>query len=337
MTTPGAPRWSADVDQFEWLRVRLDDFRSGHVASVVPSGFEAYARILHPVETPRRGGRLVRWADVARWSGAELDGSSQWIAVALAEVTPVAPRPWRSQGPHSGSLYRDDAQALVSTVRGFTTTPDDCWCCLWEGYAMSGVAFATYGPREARPVTPIVADAVRTGPKVHTDYRDYFLFEASLDRSFLDIAESLDGHTPNLWWPSDRAWCVGTEIYSDSTYVGGSSALVAAILECRDLEAFEVRATDSFHDVMPEWLAVVVAQAVDDLLSTGRARIVTALGDVHLEFQRPSRLRRGFVRYSVGAGDRGASGGSPLSHGREDELREQVQWRVQSALRSLVT
>jgi hypothetical protein len=36
------------------------------VTSVVPGGFEACARVLHPAEEPLRGGdRVVRWAEVA--------------------------------------------------------------------------------------------------------------------------------------------------------------------------------------------------------------------------------------------------------------------------------
>ena len=30
------------------------------------------------------------------------------------------------------------------------------------------------------------------------------------------------GHSPSIWWPEDRAWCVATDIDLFDTYVGGS-------------------------------------------------------------------------------------------------------------------
>jgi hypothetical protein len=35
---------------------------------------------------------------------------------------------------------------------------------------------------------------------------------------------------PNLWWPDDRTWCVGTDIDLMTTYVGGSGACIEALV-----------------------------------------------------------------------------------------------------------
>ena len=51
--------------------------------------------------------------------------------------------------------------------------------------------------------------------------------------------------SPNLFWPADHAWCVATELDFDSTLVGGSVELVAAILEAPALDAWAVRPDDS--------------------------------------------------------------------------------------------
>jgi hypothetical protein len=56
--------------------------------------------------------------------------------------------------------------------------------------------------------------------------------------------QSFDPQSPNLFWPADKAWCVATEIDLDSTYVGGSAALIAAILSDERLEAFPADVTD---------------------------------------------------------------------------------------------
>jgi hypothetical protein len=48
----------------------------------------------------------------------------------------------------------------------------------------------------------------------------------------------------SLWWPNGRAWFVGTEIDLNSTYVGGSSLAIEALLATPDdLEAFPVGRT----------------------------------------------------------------------------------------------
>ncbi|MGY1855148.1 hypothetical protein [Modestobacter sp. SYSU DS0290] len=53
-------------------------------------------------------------------------------------------------------------------------------------------------------------------------------------------AEWFIPQSPNLWWPADRSWCVGTEIDFDSTLVAGSRALVDELLAHPVLEALEV-------------------------------------------------------------------------------------------------
>jgi hypothetical protein len=52
-------RWSSAIDQARWIAERLGPFAEG-VTSVVPAGFDAYARILHPAEEPGSGERLVQ-------------------------------------------------------------------------------------------------------------------------------------------------------------------------------------------------------------------------------------------------------------------------------------
>jgi hypothetical protein len=70
-----APRWSDDVGQAGWIAERLTPWEDEYpVTIVVPAGFEAYARVLHPAATPDNGDRLVRWAEVAAasWRAARL-------------------------------------------------------------------------------------------------------------------------------------------------------------------------------------------------------------------------------------------------------------------------
>jgi hypothetical protein len=337
MTVFSTPQWSTDVSQAEWLKDRLDDLMAGTVSSIVPRGFEAYARILHPVETPLHGRRLVRWQDVANWGDQVLTAHSHWLAVAMPEKKPDHPRPWTSQGPKQGSLYPEDARLLAQIAGQFTETPQQCWCCIWEGFgwwSRSWLVAPGY-PSPSPPPSPIPIEA-KDWPKVHSGHRDYFLFEESLDTSFMEAIEALEGHSPNLWWPADLAWCVGTEIDFDSTYVGGSRPFIDSILLSEALEAFEVMATDSTFAEMPEWMVRVVGGTVDELLSTGRAEVETSIGGIHFELDRPGRLHRGLFRYEIDSdGNLGGSGQSPLSKGSDVDLRRQLEFQVGYGLRSV--
>jgi hypothetical protein len=337
MTMSPIPRWSFDVSQADWVKKRLDDLMAGTVFSIVPAGFDAYARILHPVETPLHGDRLVRWRDVANWGNQVLTAQSQWLAVAMPENKPRLPRPWKSQGPKRGSLYLDDARALSEIAGQFTDTPQRCWCCIWDGFGWWSRSWLLPPGQFAMspPPSPVPIEA-RDWPKVHTLHRNYFLYEESLETSFVEAIDILEGHSPNLWWPSDHEWCIGTDIDFDSTYVGGSKPFIDAILQSGELEAFEVGLADTTLAELPGWMVRVVGHTVDELLSTGQAVVETSIGRIHFELDRPRRLSRGVLRYETDHnGHRGGSGQSPLGHGSAADLRRQLEFQVEYGLRSL--
>jgi hypothetical protein len=68
--------------------------------------------------------------------------------------------------------------------------------------------------------------------------REFRLFAGPLGA----LEELYDGLevSPNLWWPDDRTWCVGTDIDLMTTYVGASSACVEAMLADEELEVLVV-------------------------------------------------------------------------------------------------
>ena len=63
--------WSTAIEEASWIGPRLSAFGANRVDSVIPSGFPAYVRLLHPVWHRARGEsvRMVRWGEVAAWSG----------------------------------------------------------------------------------------------------------------------------------------------------------------------------------------------------------------------------------------------------------------------------
>jgi hypothetical protein len=54
--------------------------------------------------------------------------------------------------------------------------------------------------------------------------------------------------SPNLWWPDDRAWVVGTDIDGDDTLVAGSHDAIDAVLAHPHLDTTRVTADDQLTE-----------------------------------------------------------------------------------------
>jgi hypothetical protein len=328
--------WSEDVGQASWIGARLAPFGSGVVSSVVPGGFPAYARVLHPAEDPYIGDRVVRWAAVAAWSGMPLRSDSQFHSIALPPVRPASTAPWSGQGPRRGSMYPPDAEVLAELLRPWTTTPDECWFCLWDGYGWDNVqvVFATpiegdgqpEPPGESRDRVPDpIPAAVRQGPRVQLPNRDYLLYRGPVEAAVATVGLASDEQTPNLWWPEDRAWCVATEIDLPWTYVGGHSGLIDRLVSNDRIEALPVGPEDSMAGI-EDWVARWAAQATTDLLASGAAVITTSRGAMRAWLTRPAGRASGMLR-TQSEGDNGVTGSTERRlHGRgEQELRDEVR------------
>jgi hypothetical protein len=153
-----------------------------------------------------------------------------------------------------GELAPELLAALCDVLAPHTSTPDRCWFSLWEGWGWvdgspSAAVLAEGGPFDMAPAFP---PEIMNGPRVVLPGREYILFEGPLDAATemgersgeqvaaahpdLDVRASginpdlFTPQSPSLFWPDDHAWCVATEIDLDSTYIGGTHALVDAIL-----------------------------------------------------------------------------------------------------------
>lgn len=190
--------------------------------SVIPEGYPAYARVLHPAyvageDTP------VRWARVAARNGKTVHSQVQFGRLSGSD-DPYAHPPW-VEPPFVGELPEAEAKTMAATLSNFTTTPDRCYLLVWEGY---GGIEKMYPPS----VTLELPD------------RKYLAYAGSID-SILELC--VDGNTlvgPNLWWPEDQAWVVATEIDFLETYAGGTVACIGQLLGDPDLEAFPLSIDD---------------------------------------------------------------------------------------------
>lgn len=156
--------------------------------------------------------------------------------------------------------YRPDPElvALVTRLAGdHTTTPDRCWFALWEGWGEihgTGRVYAQMDPhrlfgRMFRPppqlqVAPALDDRVLDAPRAELgDWRSYLLFTGPVDAVGdwgarpprpgwpADLPQA--SHT----WPADHAWCITSDVDPDWFTVGGSQALVDAVLAHPHLRA----------------------------------------------------------------------------------------------------
>jgi hypothetical protein len=131
---------------------------------------------------------------------------------------------------------------LSDVLIQYTSTPDNCWFCIWEGYAwMHGGRAVTGNP------PGLVPPGVRHGGRVRLPGRDYYLYRDGVAgaKTFVPFPWNL---RPNLWWPDDRAWCVATEIDNVATYVGGTDELAAVLLAESAVGAIRITPTESFKE-----------------------------------------------------------------------------------------
>jgi hypothetical protein len=255
---------SSEIAAADWVRERIDSFEAWTVGSIVPLGFEAYLRIFHPVEGAP--GDLARWSEAAAASGRVMHPHAEFEHLAR----PSDPGDHlETDEPTRGELLPDLVGALSVVLAPHTRTPERCWFCIWEGgwvHGPGGINVAIGASARERAEAQrqwesawgrsFPAEAL-SQPRVRLPGRNYVLLEGPLD-SVPEIGELLtwegrlhfEPHSPNLWWPDDRTWCVATDIDLDSTYVGGSAALVRDVLRDELFEAFEVNASDVRGDTV---------------------------------------------------------------------------------------
>jgi hypothetical protein len=302
---------SVEVEAAAWIGGRLSPFDSGVVTSVVPSGFEAYTRVLHPLDPPARGQQPGRWVDVASWSGIALVPGIDFPDIALPEHEPSGVEPWPGQVPQVGTLHPADADALAAVLARHTSTPDRCWFCTWEGWGS------------------VVFD---DGPRVELPERNYALFVGPL-AALPSLMDAQDDHSPNLWWPDDRAWCVATEIDLAWTYVGGLAALIGDVLVNPCLEAQPASPDDKHQRRPPEWLAAAIEDATTKLLDSGTATLRTWRGTVQAQLERPHGRTDGDLRIQRRPSN-GFAGSSWSRMNEHDPVR--LRHNVTTALTSAV-
>jgi hypothetical protein len=228
--------WRTRLDGGRWIADALTTFATD-VTSLVPSGFEAYARLFHPCE----GGR--RWAEVAAETGRVAHNAMQagWIRAAVGSEGD----PWgdREGDPESGTLPRAEGVALGRILAEHTSTPDDLWFAVWDGWDRLVEDFL----RRITEDGGSDPSDLRRHRMLRVPNREYHLLHGSLDE-LPAFYRNDDFQSPNLWWPADHAWCVATEIDLNWTVLGGRQTAIDAVLASPELEVLPIEPeTDLFR------------------------------------------------------------------------------------------
>ncbi|MBD3943429.1 hypothetical protein IF188_17190 [Microbacterium sp. NEAU-LLC] len=165
--------WTGDTAAGDWLRQDIDQPWRGTMNDIVPRGFEGYARVFHRSTRERPVGRPwpaepyerhraewdavmhgdidvepARWADAAAAFGTTMHAGAQWNRLVRGDfrargVEPLDGDGWRYSEPREGCLDPESVAALAAVAAEYTTTPDDAYVAVWEGW---GGLVGSFGP-----------------------------------------------------------------------------------------------------------------------------------------------------------------------------------------------
>jgi hypothetical protein len=174
-------------------------------------GFAELLGLAFEWRSPRRRSASLKYVVSSEWSSMTNSRTAQ-IRVTYLPPDPDAGR---------GSMTPEMIDPILESLKPATTTPDRCFFALWEGYGGS--------------VAPPHLE-----PKLDLPNRRYHVFTGPIEAARTPIREL--GQSANLWWPSDHAWCVASEIDLMWTYIGGSRHCIDTILADSRLESVETTA-----------------------------------------------------------------------------------------------
>jgi hypothetical protein len=192
-----------DTEPAEWLTgaVRLE---TGTVAGLLPTHYESYA---------------------------------------LVEPAPSQANWWEAQ--------RRIMRRVSEVLARFTDTPERSWFAVWEGHGFdsrhrlvarqSERTDAKRAKMEAQQealraedarFTVSVREALRAVPRWKRPARTYYLLSGTVaDIDSIRWPGEDRWFRPDLWWPDDHAWFVGTDVDFWTTYIGGTPAMTDALTE----------------------------------------------------------------------------------------------------------
>ncbi|WP_433954803.1 hypothetical protein [Janibacter indicus] len=222
-----------EVSCGDWLRERIGGW--ARVGGVAGAGFEAYARILHPVPVHREDltvadrwgmhpvleeGRWP-WSRVAARQGLTMHPLVQWNRLADLHQGVDFADGWRVGQSRDGSLDVDLLAGLTGHLREATRSPEQLVVGIWAGWSeLSGTTVVheraedgdagtdaevevdarmrRHLEEQRTSVAPDVATAARRGPLLELPGREYVLLATGCDEPGRRDVAAPGGHRVDL-------------------------------------------------------------------------------------------------------------------------------------------
>ncbi|MGF7142789.1 hypothetical protein HNQ56_001207 [Anaerotaenia torta] len=217
-----------NTDTATWLEASIEKpwgrgDNANYAAAIIPRGFKSYARLLHPGYIGN-GEREVSWSEVAEHFMRKPHAQMQWHAITKSHHSGISSVGFKA--PNTGSLPQNQAKVLVEILRKHTTTPQDCYFAIWDGWGF------------------FVSDELQSeAAYLKLPHRGYYLVRGTIEIAAQSIS-SLSWQSASIWWPRDRAWCVATEVDLMWTYIGGKSMCIDEILRDKRLDTWSATLDD---------------------------------------------------------------------------------------------
>ena len=248
----------------KWVVDALNCGEEQCVSEVVPQWFESYIAILHPMShyicteitldpTVTRAycpyaieAHHLTWAEAIQSNLPIVHGETELVYEAKPNSVYYRPNQYRRlpdggwvrnvlmhegndvdrllqpgdqwiSGPEVGTLERTIAEKLARLLHPATKRPIECWFAVddWKSSHLS---------------------AYRTTASISTWQDRLLLFRGPLNHLSWSF-DLVHGHqTAKLVWPDDRAWCLGTNLSSHATYIGGTRELINMLHASAEVE-----------------------------------------------------------------------------------------------------
>lgn len=237
-------QWVSDLTRGEWLRpMESESFNS--ILSVVPRGFEAYARVFHPVERDRPRDtntwngvdtathfdgvddiaaaletQRIAWAQVAAAFGTTMHAEAQYARLVGRGYGDaggaIDADGWRYSDTLEGCLEAGSLTTVSAVLARHTTTPDAGIAAIWEGWGgLVSSACAVYVeseeepravPRYTEPGPGLLSSQISAGPR--------FDLHGQTGRHYI-LFEAGANDFEDSCWPNCAPW-VGEVMWAQS-------------------------------------------------------------------------------------------------------------------------
>ncbi|HHY82776.1 MAG TPA: hypothetical protein GX505_08880 [Clostridiales bacterium] len=212
-------QWLIESVEKPWSRSKY----ANYAAAIIPRGFAAYTRLFHPAYLEDED-REITWSEITKYTGRTPHSQMQWHTIANFNNSDKCLKGLTA--PYTGRLPERQAKILKEILRKYTSTPDNCYFAIWDGWGF-----------------PELEKLTNKTARFHLPDRSYYLIKGRIDTASIQTP-SVPIQAAGIWWPADRAWCAATEVDMMWTYIGGTEDCINEILADNRLEAWKASLDD---------------------------------------------------------------------------------------------